>query len=1695
MGCVNRNTPEFKRISSVYGDALADRFVRGYSKHVKGLTDDFYYPSLNEIKDWLTVDKARIVNNVGKALEENPLLSRDALKSLLRGVIHEHNGTMHVTSGPTQSPLLLRAEVRDTIFNPNVRIVKELVARFPDIFNIVDTRSTFRKVVTINPRQEGYQTAMFSKPGTTTSSKASPKLIGMMKDFIKRIGVDLQALDSIYVNGVRQDANGVALIMQKLIQVVEGTEAGVLPEEAMHFAVSIIKQTDPALYKKLMAEVNGFALTNEIFETYGKDKIYQKDGKPDVVKLKEEAIAKILTEIIIRKAEGVTEKPEMLNRAGSWWQRILDSLKRIFLKSGFDQAAMDFLKGKDIGTAEDIREEEGTVFLQKDAQTMVFDKLDSVSSQITKKQDQAKDEDNGYYIGGVKIPRRVTDIVKSWYERRFTDKDLTKSDYQKAVDDLKAEKGTAGHAAFEYAFHRLVDDDGYLRQIALSDASFEQDFSIMTGGLSFDRDMYTILRNNLEARLHSFPAGTRFKSEVVVYDPNRGLAGTIDFLAVEQTGKTHILDWKFMNLSTDKYDDVPWYKVNAWNNQMTQYKLILQNAYSVRSEDFGQTRMIPIQAHYSPGNAKTNVLPKLDEIKIGDVNVKNIAENYLLPVGLETEKTGSHDIDILLERLNAIYKRFSEKKVLPSEKQNKAEQLNELYTAIRQLQIKGNLKPLLKQSKILNKQIENTIQKYKNEFVGKDPKAFSDKEINDFAAELDTAMEALQTYTELDTGLESLFEEKTAENEALQEDLKKTVYEARALQTKLNKVLKDYTADIIAKSEGVEGLLSPEKIIKGFSKWFSTTSTLQLRTIEVLYKKANKAFAYAGFDTMAENNALLVLKEEYEKWANRKGLNRKNMFDIMKKKGKNELIDQYRPEFYTTMKHKVQDKDIAWIKNNINIVAYRQHLQEKLQEELTRIENKHRLGTDQEIADEIERESDRAGRLYDTSTDDSVGWLLYDEVKKFPLKSWESAQWVELTTKGNEPAKAFYDYIIRKNNEYQELNYINKTDARVFLPFVRKGLTEKLVTGGQVALGEQFFRDISIDEGDIGYGQIDPLSGKPINVIPKYFTHEITGEVSTDLFKTMLFYNEAAIRYKYLKDIEEQVKALVKVEATKKAISTTIFGKTEYKDGELQYTRDNNENSKLVEDMMKAIIYGQRYIQSETFDQLLFKLGSWGEKFNKKLGIDVFPKDLSDRQVSVNKIITQLNNTFQLSTLGLNILSASSNYFGGNSQSVINAGKYFTKTDYMASEYFIITNKLAGADHKKFLGALEYFLPLTENYNREVAKRLSLNKLTSESLQDGLMYFMRKSDWNVQTANFYSYLKNTIVQDGEVVNAREFLRDTDKYKDRYAAGVEQRKRLDEEFEKDVADLIENQGVLKLSEIVDNKLVIPGVKQNSQSVVELRRKVQHLSKNALGNLSEDDLRMINLNIYGKSFMVFKNWIPRLVDVRMGNMKYNSASDAYEWGRMRMVFRVLSDDFIGSIGNLKNSLIANEKGVEYMRQLFEKKQADYKNDTGKDLNMTEAQFMDLVRSNIKNQLLDVMFLAIMIILVMGLKAYAPPDDEDPAVKSQYRFMLRALDKFKDELAYFYDPTSLQGLVSKGIFPSMSLLDNMSKGMKNFMIENWAIATGNEELEKDTKVIKYWAKTFPFTNQMIGYLPMFYPDIAKDLGVKIQANYGIR
>jgi len=117
----------------------------------------------------------------------------------------------------------------------------------------------------------------------------------------------------------------------------------------MHMAVEIIEQKDPKLFKEMMDRVGRYDLFDRVMAEYQNNPFYQREGKPNVRKIKKEAIGKILAQTVIDKNEGATEKPELLNQTRTWWQRIVDFLKSLFLQAQFnpfETAASQVLRGQ-----------------------------------------------------------------------------------------------------------------------------------------------------------------------------------------------------------------------------------------------------------------------------------------------------------------------------------------------------------------------------------------------------------------------------------------------------------------------------------------------------------------------------------------------------------------------------------------------------------------------------------------------------------------------------------------------------------------------------------------------------------------------------------------------------------------------------------------------------------------------------------------------------------------------------------------------------------------------------------------------------------------------------------------------------------------------------------------------------------------------------------------------------------------------------------------------------------------------------------------------------------------------------------------------------------------------------------------------------------------------------------------------------
>lgn len=119
---------------------------------------------------------------------------------------------------------------------------------------------------------------------------------------------------------------------------------------------------------------------------------------------------------------------------------------------------------------------------------------------------------------------------------------------------------------------------------------------------------------------------------------------------------------------------------------------------------------------------------------------------------------------------------------------------------------------------------------------------------------------------------------------------------------------------------------------------------------------------------------------------------------------------------------------------------------------------------------------------------------------------------------------------------------------------------------------------------------------------------------------------------------------------------------------------------------------------------------------------------------------------------------------------------------------------------------------------------------------------------------------------------------------------------------------------------------------------------------------------------------------MVDVRFSEFTKNEGMEQYDWGRVRMAMKVLVDDKLAAFGKLKHMLKADDKGIEYLREFYEKKKQEYLETNGlseDDWDISPEEFYDMVRQNIKATMKDAIFLSTIMAIVIAMKSL--PDDD--------------------------------------------------------------------------------------------------------------------
>ncbi len=1590
--------------------------------------------------------------------------------------------------------------------------------------------------VLIAPAQAN-ETILFQRQTEQPATKASSGILNKVKEVIKKMGVDVQPLTDYARQNPAIDessVNAVADLTAGVIAIAEGKEDVALTEEMVHIATSIIEQKNPKLVTEMISKIGRFKIYKDTLEAYKDLPAYQlENGKPNIRKIKKEAVDKMITSIILGDTSLEEADQSIFRRM---WDMITDWFRGQYKRANIDifsTTAETVIGGEFEGSVVDLDSKEiyyQVTDKQKDFQRKVEETRASLRKiETNEKADPLlldEEKATSYYellVNGKyeRITKRVTDRVKAWYKSRFGSTGFTAQ--QDRDNEVKRVLGTQYHEYFEEAHARFFNEDGTRRENPGPRPNIQG---------SLNNDVYNKLETYYTDLIASFSENGKNPlvfSELQVYDSKNKEAGTIDLLIVEQDGTANIYDWKFMSVAKGA-EDVAWFKQGAYDIQLGTYKKILLDNYGVKK--VGKNRAIPIIMDLKRDNFQdpTSLL-KLKGIKIGSVNPTQIEPLTLTPVSEKSESTGVEAFDELIEDLNAIQSQISATKAnSDDEREFKSERLNIINKAIRSLQTQQRINPLIDSIGIMQRAGENIIAKYKTSYEGRpaDDKDLTDVELSEFSAELREYIafsnifggiaDRIGDYVYNDTLEEqSLTDEEKVEVANRKEMLKNLTDQSTSIRKSgrnIEKIAGEFTEKFIGERNLVTGFMKPERIVKGLSSLFRGTSEIGLKALDILYKLANRAMGFAQEDALNEVNELLEIKEKLEA----RGGDLKKLVEGIYQKDKkgaivNKLIYRYQRKFFDEVDANAEEgrRSRKWLKENVDLEAYDKEAKPILKEAIRRIKERHK---DQKLKEKLNL---KEYQKWDVSRVDFIGYNNY-VIKRHPLEKWESQEYINL--KKDPELFSLYTFISGINKKAKDVGYINNAAQSTFLPFIRKSMAESLAWDGSLGSISNFQSNLTLELDTVGYGNINQVTGELENSIPKYYTTDFSrqedgtndySDVSLDLFKNMIMYINHMEKYKYLSSIEDQLLLVKTAEQFKKHLKTSSFSKAVSKDGKLVDQKGNSNNIEIIDQFFRNVLYGQKYALDDS-DVEVPLVGTVTRGVTKVInsvsrgltGQDAVKEGSKQTTGSLIKIMDFLNRYVQIKALGFKSISGLANYFGGNLQLAALAGKYFDYSEVFRYQARLFGNRFKSDDERKmFVQLIDKFMPLKDDPTYDKMVSAGMSKLTDKNYSDILFVWFRQTEQHLEKSVFMALLDNMMVEDGKLVNIRDFVKN--KYKNRYASS-EEYNSVKGKIKQEVDELKKTRSINATKKLEDGKLVVPGLDlSNREELQRLTNVARTLSRTATGGATEFDNIRANMNVWLRSLMVFKGWIPKLALTRFGEFRKVAddfsveigedgltTGEMYDIGRIRLFSNFLHFNILRSGKEIIDVLTVSEDGVSKIDELFDKYTRDYEQRFGEPLNMTKEEFSDMIRLNLRNQVRELALLASLLGMALALGWMAPDDDKDRATKNKFRYFQKVVDKFISEVSFFYNPAEMATTLDSGL-PAIGLFEDFGRATNHFFKETTGIdlfdpTKSAEQVRKEAQPIKNVMKLFPVSNSILPLLASFDEEFAKEFNITI-------
>jgi hypothetical protein len=1496
-----------------------------------------------------------------------------------------------------------------------------------------------------------------------------------------------------------KNVNGLADLMKGAVAIAQGKEGVALIEEIVHITTAILEQTDPKLITELISKIDRFKIYKKVLEAYSKKKEYQlANGKPNIRKIKKEAVDKLISEVVVYQSEGSTEYPELMeeetrNIIQKLWEMILDRLRGVYRKSNIDifQTAGTIVKSGKAGTVADIKTE--GIYLQVDDSattkiTNYFNKAREYSKEMIlnpeKKDAQGKVVDKRHYtFKGERVATTITEKIKK--NKKFPERTAE----QQASDDQKKDWGDEGHLFQQKDFEtNFIDKETGFAYANPLNKRIESKLPL---------DIQKQLHNFNRELIASYPPGTRFLiEEKVINLKEKGMIGsTVDFKAIypvqKKDGswdmKIDNLDWKFTTVDKTLYEDISRDKIKDWVPQMGQF-VAIDYTYGATQNQIGKARMIPFIVNYDyriPGDKKSGLVPQ--SLEIGKLDSLKETNLYLLPVPILSETTGNEQVDKLINSLQAQWDKLYSKPVVFENKDKRIADLAELSKAIRFLHLKLDFEPLVNVGKTFLNNAADTLKEFKDIKFAE----LNDVELNKKLEDLISYKEGAEKYADLGDTFLSYYPRKTlnAESQKILDDLTNISRSTDAMLKVIDNLQKQFVVELAKREkftteETQLSVLEAEASIVGMSKAFLESSKLSSKLINLatnLIMVAKKVVDGKVRKQIKQFGELLI---PLEKEAKARGV---KAFDMIATKTEDglSLIKKINPEFWVKVNTAKEDKDKQFFLDNINLEEYNALSKTAIEQRIIDA-SKRQYASDPETNERykeyaiqaIKNALDITSDSFNGYNDKTFGYLFS---KSFKQDKNYSKEYLEMSK--SKAALDVWNVFTKLNERAEAMGYLGEYSDS-FFPLMEATILEKFYQTSSIAgQTKDFFQDfykIKVNE-EQQFSKNDPETGKVKLVIPKFFkrTDKSVEQLSTDLNKVGSLWIKSIEEYENKKNLESTLLTLHSVEKAKGSLIMEN-NKAVIEAGIPKVNLTENKNADLLKVIINDYLYNLTENQSSlgniTISAAASKVGKTEE------GVEKF-------EVGTKKVIATADTWIQSLAVGLKPAIAIANWFGNQFTAYIQAGGFYNFwTDFEKNNLKVSSGKLSTIER----GLLDLIHPLNEDVSEEERRKLAWKQgyveyLSTWSFTDVMQITNSFPERKLQYANALSFIDNSIVIDGEIRNIRKYLKAQDR-QTRQGLSFEERKALEATFEKRVEEMKNSPNALKnIAKIENGEMVIPGV--SDLNIAKFSLTVSEYGRTLNGQMSLTNKADYRRDTMFSSFMMFKNWIPKLVTARGMDIKKNVELDTWEYGRTRAFFKTVA--FLGkaNITSMIDIINGTDKGLKILDELLEAKKIEHYKRTGQELVITQEEFYDLMREQLQNQVKELKLLLGLLLIVFAAAAAEPPEDATDAEKNAYKWYSKVINKISEEVSFYYNPISFESITKGSLLPSVGLLSKALTIVKQVSTEGYGIATDNDKMMEKAHGIKYLLNIIPglsqFQNELLPYL---YPELAKEMGIRV-------